>query len=118
MKLMHSRPARTVILTVAGFALAWMVALIFAPLLPEYCAETPTGTACTQSQIQTMAGYLTIALGIGTIILGPVVGSLIDLYLHGAHWETPRGTETIITNMPLLVGAIFLGVGVLIAATA
>ncbi|MGI9667833.1 MAG: hypothetical protein ACR2N2_12195 [Acidimicrobiia bacterium] len=115
---MRSRPWRTVILTVSGFALAWLIALLLAPFLPEYCNETPTGMSCTRAQIQTMAGYLTIGLGIATIVLGPVAGSLIDLYLNGARWETPRGTETIITNMPLVIGAIFLGVGVLTAATA
>ena len=115
---MRNRIWRTIILTVVGFLAMFLIAVVFAPLLPEYCTETDTGNVCSRSQIQTMFGYLTIGLGIFTIILGPVVGSLVDLYLNGASWETPRGTENIITNMPLLIGAIYLGAGVLIAATA
>lgn len=115
---MRSRVWRTVILTLAGFVGAFVLALIFAPLLPEYCDETATGIVCTSTHIQTMTGYIIIALGIGTIILGPVAGSLIDVYVNGARWETPRGSESVITNMPLVIGAIYLASGVLIAATA
>lgn len=52
------------------------------------------------------------------MILGPIAGSFLGLLINGAKWETPRGTESIITNMPILVGAIYLVLGVIIAATA
>lgn len=52
------------------------------------------------------------------MILGPIAGSFLDLLINGARWETPRGTESIITNMPILIGAIYLVLGVIIAATA
>jgi len=64
-----------------------------------------------------MAGYVTIALGLLTIVFGPIAGSMIDLALNGSKWETPRGSETVITNMPILVGAIYVVVGVLFVAT-
>ena len=114
----RSRPLRTVILTVFGFAFAFVAALIFAPLWPGFCDNTVVGAPCEPVEIRTMTGYLLVALGILTMIFGPIAGSLIDLWINGATWETPRGSESIITNMPLLVGAIYLGSGVLIAATA
>jgi len=64
-----------------------------------------------------MPGYVIIALGILTVITGPIAGSMIDVALNGSKWETPRGSETVITNMPILIGAIYLVVGVLIVAT-
>lgn len=106
------------ILTVLGFALAYVVAAVLAPLWPGFCDDTVVGAPCEQVDIQTMSGYLLVALGILTMVFGPIAGSLIDLWINGAKWETPRGSESIITNMPLLVGAIYLGSGVLIAATA
>jgi hypothetical protein len=64
-----------------------------------------------------MAGYLIVTLGFLTMILGPIAGSVLDLLINGAKWEMPRGRDTIVTNMPLLVGAIYLGVGVFTIAT-
>lgn len=115
-ELFRRRGPRTVVLTLAGLVAAFLGALVLGPALPEYCGDAGVGP-CDREQFQTLVGYLVIALGIGTIILGPVVGSLIHVYLHGAHWETPRGTETVITNMPLLIGAIYLGIGILVLAT-
>ena len=114
----RSRLLRTVILTVVGFAAAWVIAYVFAPLWPGFCDETIVGAPCDPVQTQTMMGYIVIALGVLTMIFGPIAGSLIDLALNGANWETPRGTENVITNVPLLIGAIYLASGVLIVATA
>jgi hypothetical protein len=52
------------------------------------------------------------------MILGPIAGSLLDLAINGHKWETSRGTESVITNVPVLLGAIYLILGVVIAATA
>lgn len=65
-----------------------------------------------------MTGYLVIVLGVLTIVFGPIAGSFIDLLVNGAKWETPRGIENAITNVPLLVGIIYLVSGVVIAAAA
>ena len=65
-----------------------------------------------------MMGYLVIALGMLTIVFGPIAGSFIDLAINGANWETPRGRENVITNVPILIGAIYLGSGIAIVATA
>jgi hypothetical protein len=52
------------------------------------------------------------------MILGPIAGSILDIAINGARWEMPRGRDTIITNMPIAVGALFLAVGVFTIATA
>lgn len=114
----RSRTLRTIILTLGGYLLAWVLALIFAPLWPEFCDDAIAGAPCSEVAVQTMMGYLVIALGVLTAIFGPIAGSLIDLAVNGANWETPRGTETVVTNMPLLVAVIYLVSGALIAATA
>lgn len=104
-------------MTLIGFVVVFAIAAVAAPAWPS-CEDRITRFPCEDLTVQAMAGYLLIGLGILTIIFGPIAGSLIDLYLHGAKWETPRGTESVITNMPLLVGAIYLVSGVLVAATA
>ena len=113
----RSRTQRTILLTLIGFVVVFAIAAVAAPAWPP-CDQSATPFPCEDLTVQTMAGYLLIGLGIMTIIFGPIAGSLIHLYLHGAKWETPRGRENIITNMPLLVGAIYLVSGLLVAATA
>jgi hypothetical protein len=114
----RSRLWRTIILFLAGLGLSFLVAMIFAPYWPGFCDETIVGAPCGTVAMQTMAGYLQIALGILTVIFGPIAGSMLDLLINGAKWETPRGSESIITNMPILVGAIYVVVGVVVVATA
>lgn len=116
--MLRSRPIRTVLLTIIGYVTAWALSVVFAPMWPEFCDGTVVGAACEPVSVRTMMGYLVVVLGVLTMIFGPIVGSFIDLALNGASWETPRGTESVITNVPLLVGAIYLVTGVLITASA
>jgi F0F1-type ATP synthase membrane subunit c/vacuolar-type H+-ATPase subunit K len=113
-----SRTLRTIALTIAGYLVAWGLAVLLAPMWPGFCDGTIVGADCEAVAVQSMMGYLVIALGIITMIIVPIVGSLLELYIHGANWETPRGTETVTTNVPLLVGLIYLLSGVAIPATA
>ena len=115
---LRSRTLRTILLTLLGYVMAFLVALFLAPRWPGFCDGTIVGAPCEPVDIRTMTGYLLVGLGILTMVFGPIGGSLIDLWINGAKWETPRGSESIITNMPLLIGAIYLGSGVLLAATA
>jgi hypothetical protein len=115
---LRSRTWRTIILFSLGLAASVLVALIFAPLWPSFCDGAIVARPCETVEVQTMAGYVVIALGILTIIFGPIGGSMIDLALNGSKWETPRGSETVITNMPILIGAIYLVVGLTAVATA
>lgn len=114
----RSRPLRTVILTVIGFLATYGAALILAPAWPGFCDGTIVGADCETVGVRTMTGYLLVGLGLATMVFGPIAGSLIHLWIHGARWETPRGSESIITNMPLLIGAIYMASGLLLAATA
>lgn len=111
------RTARTTLLTLAGLGVTWCLALVITPRWPGFCDDTVYGAACEDVTHETVWGYTTIALGIGTAIIGPIAGSLLDLWINGANWEQPRGRETATTNVPILVGAIFVAVGVVIIAT-
>jgi len=113
----RSRLWRTIILFFLGLVASLVIAAIFAPLWPGFCDDAIVARPCEVVHVQTMAGYVIIALGILTVIIGPIAGSMIDLALNGSKWETQRGSETVITNMPILIGAIYLVVGVLIVAT-
>ena len=114
----RSRWLRTIILFVLGLVASFTVAVVLAPVWPGFCDDATVGKPCSDVAVQTMAGYLMVGLGFMTMILGPIAGSFLDLIINGAKWETPRGTETVITNMPVLIGAIYLVLGVLVAATA
>ncbi len=113
----RSRLWRTVILFFAGIAVSYLLASLLAPYWPAFCDGTIVGAPCEAVATRTMAGYLIIALGVLTVIVGPIAGSLLDVFINGAKWEMPRGRDTVITTIPLLVGAIYLGVGVFTVAT-
>ena len=114
----RSRVPRTIILTLSGYLFAWLLALFLAPRWPGFCEDAVSGLACTEVAVQTMMGYLLVALGMLTIVFGPIAGSLLDLAINGATWETPRGRENVITNIPILIGAIYLASGIALLATA
>jgi hypothetical protein len=113
----RSRLWRTIILFVAGIVVCFALAAALAADWPGFCDQTIVGAPCESVATQTMAGYLIVALGFLTIVLGPIAGSILDLLINGARWEMPRGRDTIVTNMPMLVGAIYLGVGVFTITT-
>jgi len=101
-----------------GVVVSIAVAVLLAPVWPGFCGEATVGAPCDDVAVQTMARYLMVGLGFLTMIIGPIAGSFLDLVINGAKWETPRGAESVITNMPILVGAIYLFLGVLVVATA
>jgi hypothetical protein len=113
-----SRWWRTIILFVLGVAASYVVAWVLAPHWPGFCSDATVGSPCGAVAVQTMAGYLMVGLGFLTMIFGPIAGSFLDLLINGHKWETSRGTESVITNVPVLVGAIYLVLGVVTAATA
>jgi hypothetical protein len=115
---MHSRGPRTIILFLAGLAIAWITSRILVPWWPHFCDDTVAELACTPERYATAFGYTTIVFGVLTMLFGPIAGSFIDLLRNGANWETPRGTETVITNMPLLVGALYMAIGLARVMTA
>jgi heme/copper-type cytochrome/quinol oxidase subunit 2 len=102
----------------AGIGVAYAVATIWAPHWPRFCDDITVGEPCAALATQTMAGYLLMALGIVVMILGPVAGAMIELVVHGHRWETPRGRETVTTNVPIVLGAVYAALGIVLAATA
>ena len=47
------------------------------------------------------------ALGIVTIVLGPIINSMYRLSRYGQSWETTRH-ETVVSNIPILAGFAYL----------
>lgn len=108
---MRGRTSRTIILALAGLVLAYAIALLVMPIWPDFCDSAVTGSECDAERLQSMYGYVLIVLGLATGVFGPIAGSLIHLVLNGARWETPRGKESVVTNIPLLVGTVYIGLG-------
>ncbi len=98
-------------LFVLGLAAAWLVSRYMVPRWPGFCDTTNIGTECAPVKYLTGFGYGVILLGMLTIVFGPMASSLLHVGIHGGDWETPRGTETVHTNLPLLIGGIYLGLG-------
>jgi hypothetical protein len=115
---MRSRTWRTIILTLAGLGAALLIALFVMPIWPGFCDNAVSGSECDAESLQTMYGYVLVILGLVTGVFGPIAGSLIHLVLNGAAWETPRGKESVVTNVPLLVAVAYIGLGLLALVTA
>jgi hypothetical protein len=115
---MRNRLFRTIVLFVLGLVAVWLVSRYMVPRWPGFCDRTNVGTACAPVKFQTGFGYGVILLGMVTIVFGPIAASLMHVGFNGAEWETPRGTETVHTNSPLLIGAIYMGIGLAVVIIA
>jgi len=118
MPTLRSRWVRTPTLFALGVVGAYAIARIWVPYWPSFCDGITIQQPCTAVAVQTMTGYLIVALGLAVMILGPIVAALLELAIHGHRWETPRGRETVVTNLPIIIGLSYLVLGVAIAATA
>jgi hypothetical protein len=115
---MRNRLFRTIVLFVLGLVAVWLVSRYMVPRWPGFCDRTNVGTECAPVKFQTGFGYGVILLGMVTIVFGPIAASLMHVGFNGAEWETPRGTETVHTNSPLLIGAIYIGIGLAVVIIA
>lgn len=111
---MRARTTRTIILGIAGLAVAYVIAVFVMPIWPDFCDDSVPGSECDAERLRSMYGYVLIVLGLATGVFGPIAGSLIHLGLHGAEWETPRGKESVITNIPLLIAILYIALGLLV----
>ncbi len=120
MEAFRSRWVRFPLYTVAGMSIAALVARMFHPHYLPLCnrINAERGVECSPVTIQGMIGFFLIGLGIMTLVIVPIVVSLVHLIRHGANWEMPRGTETTQTNLPILAGVIYLVVGTVVAVNA
>lgn len=114
----RNRVVRTPFQFAAGLLLSYVVALYAVPRWPGFCDNAIVARPCEAVDFLTGFGYATIVLGIIMMVLGPVISSLLDLAINGNNWETPRGTETITSNMPILLGALYLGLGLFVVIIA
>lgn len=101
-----------------GFAAAAGLAMLFQPHYLPLCnrINSAPGVDCSPVSTQSMVGMFVIGLGVITLVIVPVVSAFVNLLRHGHSWETPRGTETALTNLPILAGFIYLAAGFLVAA--
>lgn len=53
-------------------------------------------------------------LGVASMILGPLVNSLYQLFRYGQPWETTRH-ETAVSNIPIIAGLAYLLIALVIA---
>lgn len=112
-----SRWFRFPVFTAVGFAAAAGLAALFQPHYLTLCntMNRESGAQCTPVSMQSMIGIFVIALGVFTLVVVPIVSAFFHLLRHGHSWETPRGTETALTNLPILAGVIYLAAGTLVA---
>ncbi len=103
--------------TTIGFGVAAGLAVWFQPHYLPLCnrINAEPGVDCTPVSMQSMVGIFVIALGVITLVIVPIVSALWNLIRHGHSWETPRGTETTLTNLPILAGFIYLATGTFVA---
>ena len=94
-----------------------VVALATQPRWIDVCTgiNTNRGFPCEPMTLGLMTGDLMIALGVLTLIFGPIVNSMYRLVRYGQQWETSR-VETAVGNVPLVIGIAYIVVGFVIAA--
>ena len=118
---MSGRRSRWTAITVMfalGIVVALLIARFWVPHWPGFCQEITVQKPCEVVATQTMTGYLLIALGLLTMFLVPIVWSFAQIIRSGHQWETPRGPESIVTNVPIIAGIAYILIGALLAATA
>ena len=112
-----NRFVRRPLLFLTGVAVAFAVAAVIQPRWQDLCLGFQAdATPCAPISVGLMFGYLTIALGVLTVIFGPIINSFYRLYRYGQVWETSR-VETATGNVPIIVGLIYVVLGFAIAAT-
>ena len=102
---------------VGSLAITIIGGIWFTPHWSSVCERITVGKPCEPIATASTVGYFTIGLGALTMIFGPIIGSLLDLMLHGYNLEASR-VETAASNLPILAGLLLLVTGVLIAASA
>ena len=117
MGVLKNRWVRFPIYMVVGFAAASGLATWFQPHYLSLCnrIRVERGVECVPISVQSMIGMFVIGLGVISLVLVPIMSALIHLARHGHSWETPRGTESTLTNLPILAGFIYLAAGFAVA---
>lgn len=108
----ESRWIRVPILVAATFLIGAIFALWFQERWLRFCEafKSPGDLPCQPIGDVRMVAYVTIGLGVVTMIFGPMVNTLYRLARYGQPWETTRH-ETVVSNIPILVGLFYLALG-------
>ncbi len=116
MEALRSRRVRFPLYTLAGFAVAALLAWLFEPHYLSVCnrINANPGVECTPISTQSMIGLFLIGLGLVTMLIVPIVASITHMVRHGYDWETSR-VETATSNLPILAGLIYFATGAAIA---
>ena len=69
------------------------------------------GQECSPVSPMTMAGNFLIGFGLFTLIIGPIIFSLVHVLRKGYDWESSR-VETTVSNLPMLAGLLYMAAGV------
>ena len=117
MEALRSRWVRLPVYFVIGFGVAALLARLFHPHYLPLCnrINAQPGVDCRPIPLQAMVGLFVFGLGIFTMVVVPIISALYQLVKHGHDWEMARGTETAITNLPILAGLLYLATGAAIA---
>jgi len=107
-----SRWIRVPLTIAVSFVVAALLALWFQDRWLSFCEafKQPGDFPCQPIGETRMVAYVTIGLGVVTMIFGPIVNTLYRLARYGQPWETTRH-ETAVSNIPILVGLFYLGFG-------
>jgi hypothetical protein len=120
MEALRSRWVRFPSYVLGGFGGAALLARVFHPHYLPLCdrINPPRGLECSAVSVQAMIGFFIIGLGLITLVIVPIIASIVHLLRNGPDWEMARGTETAQTNLPILAGIIYLTAGTIVALAA
>jgi hypothetical protein len=116
----RSRWVRVTLYGIGGLGTAAILARLFHPHYLPLCnrINAQPGLECSPIPLQSMIGFFFIGLGLASMVIVPIVASVVHLVRNGANWEIARGTETTQSTLPILVGLIYLVAGAAIALDA
>jgi hypothetical protein len=107
-----TRWIRVPIFVATTFLVGALFALWFQDRWLSFCEafKEPGDLPCQPISNMRMVAYVTIGVGVLTMIFGPVINTLYRLARYGQPWETTRH-ETATSNIPILAGLLYLGIG-------
>ncbi len=106
----------------SGLSFAAVAGLLFQPFWLDLCNRINArpyvgmnGTItrsdqCSPVSAMTMSGNFLIGFGLLTLVLGPIVFSLVHVLKNGYNWESSR-VETAVSNFPMLAGLLYMVTG-------
>ena len=94
----------------AGITITLLVAWWLSPRWVDFCSGlSDQADPCAPIEVGRMIGYVSTAIGLLLMTIGPVVTTLWKLFRHGYDWETSH-VEPAHVNVPIVFGiAHFIG---------